>query len=226
MTKLFKVYVGGLYKIKPLKFKKYANCRVLNVLESTVVVEIEQVYDQHDEYLARELEYRTVALFKDIGQEIDIPENAELREIGSQSRQARSAEKNGMPIAVLNPKTNKIERFDTMREVVKEMGVQKTSVYMSIQAKRRLTRGRFMNFQFFDGTLSDKEIKGLIAEEVAKKPVYVQFRNGEVRKFDSADECMKHFKIKRNRVENMVYNPKKIARGRFGGMFFSREEIK
>lgn len=230
MTKLFKIYVGGVYKIKPLKFKKYANCRVLNVLESTVVVEIEQVYDQHDEYLARELEYRTVALFKNIGHEIDIPENAELREIGSQTRQTRSAEKKGMPIAAFNPKTNRIERFGTMREVVEQIGVDKTNVYTSIREKRRLRSGQFTNFQFFDGLLSDTEIRGMITEEIVghanKKPVYVQFRNGEIRKFDSTDDCMKHFDIRRNRVENMVYNPKRIARGRFRGMFFSREEIK
>lgn len=224
-------FVNGIYKIKPLNFLRYAKCRIVNVLRRTAVVEILETHDEHDENLARELSYRTVALYKDIGRVIEVGKNAYLKSFGEDV----SHEFKTVSVIMYNPHTDEIKRFKSMYELRMKERITTQTVEASIQEERPILSGKRAGYRFFKAGLSDKEIREILAQPQKEspkkgpeeKPVYVKFLDGSVKRYESAKVCGDALGTVASNITSFVFRKgKPITKGKFKGMYFSREDFK
>lgn len=222
-------YVNGIYEIKPLNFKKYTKCRILNVLKRTVAVEILETHNDHDKNLAIELQGRTVALNKHVGRVIEIGADAYKKSFGEETKiELKNTKKAGLkPIAIfmVDVKGN-VKKFDSIRDAQKETGISTTVISQSCKKKRRLTRGKRMGYQFLFADIDKEEMERIIQENLKtapkpkrnRKPVFVDFPNGTTKHFDSAHDAAEKMKTNISFIYNAINLKRTITKGKLEGV--------
>ena len=230
-------YVNGIYKCKPLNFSAYAKCKVLNVMKRTVVVEILETYNDHDKRLTIELQGRTVALNKRVGKAIEIGENAYKKSFGEETKvELKNTKGPGLkPISVfmVDLKGN-LKHFDSIRDICRETGISTTVISQSCKKKRRITRGKWMGYQFFFADIDKEEMQRIIQENLKtapkpkrkRKPVLVEFPNGTMKRFDSAHDAAEKMKVDISFIYNSISSKRKILQGKYKGVKVYNDEVK
>lgn len=228
-------YVNGIYKCKPLNFSAYAKCKVLNVMKRTVVVEILETYNDHDKHLAIELQGRTVTLNKHVGKAIEIGADAYKKSFGEETRvELKNTNSPGLervPIIMVDLK-GKTKQFNSIRDVCRETGLPTSTISKSAKTKQRLKRGNMVGYQFFFANIDKNEMNQIIQENLKapikifrkRKPVFVEFPDGTVKRFESAYQAAKEMQVDVSFFFNCIARGKPVSRGRNKGVRVYREE--
>ncbi len=138
----------------------------------------------------------------------------------------------GKPIAMYDPNTDKIKRYKSVYELRSTSRITHTSIYASISEERPLRSGNFKGYQFFEGDMSDKEIRKMLKNSDSKikrkkVPIFVKYTDGTVERFETLTDCSKKLNVTKQNIQNFAAkNGLPVHHGRFEGMIFSKEEIK
>lgn len=167
------IYINSIYECKPLNFYGFAECKVINTFDRTVVVEILNTGNKHDQKKSEAIYGRAVVLKEDVNELIKLEADSYIKNKKDNrgitledSANSRELDKRCKKLIFISPDGIDIRTFKSVKEVCRTLGVSNKTVARSFNKRKPVQSGKYKGYYFLNADASKEDIKRVLEANI------------------------------------------------------------